>query len=186
MNYVNIIIDKIYDYYKNNNDVLNTSIDIEITNVKNNLVTCEYKISKIRDTINLLTKNSKEQELIYNKSKDDLNNFNVKLHESILKYKQNIIHLLDNENLKENLKTTCNTLKSLYNDFEMLDDITIFEKYEKLNSIIEENVIKCEIAKEKLIPFTKNLKNLENEKNINDIKLNKLIELKKSCEITEL
>ena len=181
---VNSLINSIYNYYYNNNDVLHNSIDIEISNVKTNLVTIEYKISKTKDTINLLTKNLNEQELIYSKSKDDLDHFNNNLHESILKYKSNIIHLLENVNLKDNLKTTCITLKNVFNDFEIIDDLTIFEKSEELSNIIEENVIKCEIAKEKLIPFTNNLKTLEKEKEINDNKLNKLMELKKSCELT--
>ena len=180
---VNSVIKSIYNYYYNNNDVLHNSIDVEISNVKTKLVEIEYKLSKTKDTIDLLTKNLNEHEIIYNKSKDDLANFNINLHKSILKYKENIIHLLDNENLKDNLKTTCFTLKNLFNEFEMIDEITIFEKYNQLSNIIEENVIKCEIAKEKLIPFTKNLKVLQKDKETNDIKLNKLMELKKSCEV---
>jgi len=185
MSIVESLLNKIYNYYNNNNDILHNSIDIEISNVKTKLVEIEYKLSKTNDTINLLNKNLNEQELIYKKSKEDLNNFNLYLHNSILKYKASIVHLLDNENLKENLKTSCFTLKNLFNDFEKYEDLTIFEKADELNNIIEENVIKCEIAKEKLTPFKKNLKSLQKDKELNDNKLNKLMELKKSCDLND-
>ena len=111
-----------------------------------------------------------------------MNNKNKKLDNNNEKLDNNN-EKLDNNNIKSLNKIKL--ISDKYNNLILDSNDNIFTKYNKLTKNIEDNILKCEISKEKIEPVLTLLESLLNEKNKLEIKMNNLNEVKKNLSTTE-
>lgn len=202
MDNIKYYITKIMEHisYPSNSQNLKISICTEINNISNILNEVNNKILKTNEHKQFLEKTINDNEDLYKLSKAELDKF-----DNILKQKVNEFILdmnnknekLDNNNEKldnNNEKLDNNNIKSLnkiklisdkYNNLILDSNDNIFTKYNKLTKNIEDNILKCEISKEKIEPVLTLLESLLNEKNKLEIKMNNLNEVKKNLSTTE-
>ena len=180
--------------YSSNSTYLKTSICTEINVISKNLNELNNKILKANEHKQFLEKTISDNEELYQLSKNELEKFDNILKQKVSKF------ILDMNNKNDKLSNKCNNnndnqnMKSLniiklisdkYNNLIIDNNDNIFTKYNKLTKNIEDNIVKCEISKEKLQPVLSLLESLLNEKNKLEIKINNLNEVKKNLSTTD-
>lgn len=193
MDNIKYYITKIMEHmsYPSNSQNLKISICTEINNISNILNEVNNKILKTNEHKQFLEKTINDNEDLYKLSKTELDTF-----DNILEQKVNdfILDMNNKNNKLSNNELDNNNIKSLnkiklisdkYNNLILDSNDNIFTKYNKLTKNIEDNILKCEISKEKIEPVLTLLESLLNEKNKLEIKMNNLNEVKKNLSTTE-
>ena len=95
--------------------------------------------------------------------------------------KSSVIKITDNNNC--NIIKKCENLDNIFTLFKFDNDLTIIDKHNQMTKTIEQNIIKCEIIKEKLTPIQLSKKKLIETKDHKNIQLSKLNDLKTNLSI---
>jgi len=159
--------------------LLRKSLETQITTIKNEISELESDLSKTTNTINLYETNQTNSEQKYAESKQKLEKYNTIVEDKLNNFKLKLIKIFDKS---EEPLYKCKEIDTLYNNFKCNEDISILENYEILQKDIENNIIQCEIAKEKLEPIKNKYDTLMQTKNDKINQLSKLNDLKDSLQ----
>ena len=164
-----------------NCELLKNSLETQISTIKNEISELESNLSKTTNTINLYDTNQTNSEQKYTESKQKLEKYNTVVEDKLNNFKLKLIKIFDKS---EEPLFKCNEIETLYNNFKCNEDISILENYKILQNNIENNIIQCEIAKEKLEPIKNKYDTLMQTKNDKINQLSKLNDLKDSLHDT--
>lgn len=156
----NLISNPIYE----NSELLKSSIETRITSINSQIKDTQAQIEKQNDLLNLYKSNLETAEKKYEESKDKLKQYNKTVNKKITTYKNKLNNLLNNSTEdNKKLESICTEIDNVYTKFKFDKNITILERYSKINKEIEDNVIECEIIKEKIKPINIKLTDLNNK-----------------------
>ena len=169
--------------YSSSNDNLKTSICREIQNITQKLIILNNKILKTNEQKEFLQKTINDNEKIYQESKHKLQKFDNLLIKKVNQFKlemncdnldetENKIDILNKKNIK--ILNIIKLISDKYNNLILINNENIFNAYSELNKNIEENILTCEIAKEKIQPINQLLNSLTSEKNKLEIHIKNL------------
>jgi hypothetical protein len=157
------------------------SINSQLQKIDVKLKELDYQIVKKKNELSLYQKNFDEEEVNYNNSK-----MNLFEHNKLINIKINLLNTKFEGiyNTSRDVLYKSQSINEIFNEFKNNNNIDIFQEYTNFNKIIENNVLKCEISKEKLQAVKNELNILEISKSNFLKKINQLNELNKSLELT--
>ena len=164
-----------------NSALLKTSLETQIGQTQDEIKSINSNIKIQNDMLSLYNNNLNEAEKIYQDSKNKLEQYNKTINNKITNFKNKVVSIIDN-NKEQDTSVKCNEIDNIYTKFKFDKNITISERYSNLNKDIEENVVKCEIIKEKIDPIKLKLKELNADLGKLNETLQKYQEVEKSLQ----